>query len=92
MQMEEMRLDGNAAGGMLGEVFSHEMTAAMATCSGCKTASPVGRLMNYGGEMGTVLRCPVCDTVMVRIVRTDRWIRFEASGTAMFVIQGRAGR
>ena len=27
MQIEEMRLDGNAAGGILRDVFAHEMTA-----------------------------------------------------------------
>ncbi len=86
MLMEEMRLDGNAAGGMLREVFAREMTAALATCTGCGTAGPLGALMNYGGAMGVVLRCPVCDTVMLRIVSTPGRLRVDASGTALLVI------
>jgi len=86
MPMDEMRLDGNAAAGMLSEVFSREMTAALGTCVGCGAASPVGRLMSYGGEMGVILRCPACDTVMLRVVRTPGWIRLDASGTTLFAI------
>ncbi len=89
MLMEDMRLDGNAAGGMLREVFAREMTAAIATCTGCAMASYVGALMNYGREMGMVLRCPVCDTVMLRIVSTPGWFRVDASGMATLMIPNR---
>ena len=89
MLMEDMRLDGNAAGGMLREVFAREMTAAVATCAGCAMASLVGTLMNYGGEMGVVLRCPACDTVMLRIVSTPGWFRVDASGMAVLMIPER---
>jgi Family of unknown function (DUF6510) len=34
MNVEDLRLDGNAAGGLLNEVFSFEMTAAETTCGG----------------------------------------------------------
>ena len=81
-----MRLDGNAAGGMMREVFAHEMTAALAICVGCRRPSPVGTLLDYGGEMGVILRCPSCDTVMLRIVRTPFGLYVDASGTAMFSI------
>jgi hypothetical protein len=87
MQIDDMHLDGNAAAGMLSQVFSREMTTAMGTCVGCGAASPVGRLMNYGGEMGVILRCPACDTVMLRMVSTPGWIRLDASGTALFEIR-----
>jgi hypothetical protein len=33
--MDEQRLDGNAAAGTLGEVFSFEVTTAGYTCAGC---------------------------------------------------------
>ena len=32
MQDSDLRLDGNAAGGLLNEIFPFEMTAAEATC------------------------------------------------------------
>ena len=86
MQTEEMRLDGNAAGGTLREVFAAEMTEAIATCIGCGTARPVGALLDYGHGMGVVLRCPGCDTAMLRIVRTTGWLRLDASGISLLMI------
>lgn len=86
MQTEEMRLDGNAAGGALREVFAQEMTAALATCTGCGTRRPVGALLEYGHRMGVVLRCPVCEAVMLRTVRTQGWLCLDASGTSLLTI------
>ena len=86
MQIEEMRLDGNAAGGMLREVFTHEMTAALATCAGCGTIGPIGALLEYGHRMGIVLRCPTCDTPVLRIVRTPGLLRLDPSGILLLTI------
>jgi Family of unknown function (DUF6510) len=86
MQVEDMRLDGNAAGGVLREIFSRDVTAARATCMGCGASVPIGSLLDYGGDMGVILRCPACDAVMLRIVRTASWLRFDASGTALFLM------
>ena len=54
----EQRLDGNAAAGLLREVFAVELTAAIAVCGGCGRHSVVAELMLYGGALGAVLRCP----------------------------------
>ena len=86
MRIEEMRLDGNAAGGALREVFAWEMTAAVATCAGCGTASMVGALLEYGHAMGVILRCPSCDAPMLAIVRSPGWVRVDASGTSLLAI------
>ena len=86
MQTEEMRLDGNAVGGTLREVFALEMTTAVATCAGCGTARPVGALLDYGHGMGVVLRCPGCDTAMLRIVRARGSLRVDASGISLLMI------
>ena len=91
MQTEEMRLDGNAAGGALREVFAWEMTAALATCAGCGAASMVGELLEYGHAMGTVLRCPRCEAPMLSVVRTPGWVRMDASGTSLLVIPADPG-
>lgn len=86
MQTEETRLDGNASGGTLREVFAHEMTAALATCEGCGTIRPVGALLEYGHRMGVVLRCPRCEAAMLRIVRTPGWLHVDASRTSFLMI------
>ncbi len=86
MQTEEMRLDGNAAGGALRQVFAQDVTMALATCMGCGTTRPVGALLEYGQEMGVVLRCPSCDNPVLRLVRTPGWLRLDASGVSFLMI------
>jgi hypothetical protein len=86
MQIEEMRLDGNAAGGMLREVYARDVTGALATCAGCGAGGAVGTLLAYGHAMGVVLRCPGCDAVMLRVVRTPGRVSVSASGTALLAI------
>jgi hypothetical protein len=45
--MDENRLDGNAAGGLLGEIFPFEMTTAQVTCTSCGSLWRVGQTMVY---------------------------------------------
>ena len=40
--MDELRLDGNAAAGTLGEVFSFEATTAEYACDGCSRTGRLG--------------------------------------------------
>ena len=89
MQIEEMRLDGNAAAGALRQIFAQEMTVAIATCAGCGTARRIGALLEYGHAMGVVLRCPGCDTAMLRFARTAGWLRLDASGISYLLIPER---
>ncbi len=76
MSEETLRLDGNAAAGLLAEIFPFEMTSAQSTCAGCGRTAPLGTLLLYGGMVGTVLRCPTCDQAQMRIVhaRGRYWI------------------
>jgi Family of unknown function (DUF6510) len=69
MSEESLRLDGNAAAGVLGEIFAVEMTSAQCTCAHCGHVAPLGGLVLYGGQVGTVLRCPTCEQVQMRLVR-----------------------
>jgi hypothetical protein len=64
------RLDGNAAAGVLAEIFALEMTSAIGTCANCGRAGSLGELMLYGGEIGTVLRCPGCEHLLICITHT----------------------
>jgi len=69
MSIQEMKLDGNAIGGLLREIFTMEMTAANTTCAGCGAVNAIGRVAVYVHAPGTVVRCPECDAVLMRIVR-----------------------
>ena len=86
MQTEAIHLDGNAAGGALRDVFAHEMTAALATCGGCGAVGALGALLDYGRPMGVVLRCPTCETAVLRIVRTPGFLRLDLSGIRLLTI------
>jgi NAD-dependent SIR2 family protein deacetylase len=78
-------LDGNAAGGLLREVFAFEATAARMTCSGCARMVPMGELRLYAIELGAILRCPSCDAAVVRIGRTPRGLWLDLRGAATVV-------
>jgi hypothetical protein len=65
--MERLRLDGNAAAGLLQEVFAAEVTTAVGTCDGCGAVDAVGAVHVYRAA-GTVLRCPHCEAVLMKIV------------------------
>lgn len=62
-----MTLDGNAAAGILRQVFAVEMTDALGTCAGCGKVEPVGAVVAYNRAPGLVLRCPHCDRVLVKL-------------------------
>lgn len=72
----ENKLDGNAAGGILQAIFPFDMTSVQVTCSGCAARAALGTVAAYLHGMGTILRCPFCDTVLIRVaqVRGDYWL------------------
>jgi Family of unknown function (DUF6510) len=68
MTMDELKLDGNAAAGLLREIFALEVTTAGGICASCGAHEPVGALHVYAHAPGTVIRCPHCEAVLMRIV------------------------
>ena len=65
----ENKLDGNAAAGMLQEIFPFDMTLVQITCTGCGAADVMGALPAYIHGMGTIVRCPSCDTALIRVAQ-----------------------
>lgn len=80
MRDNDLRLDGNAAGGLLNELFPFEMTTAEATCGGCGTMKLLGEVMFYRHGMGAILRCADCDAALIRITHVRGWYRLDLSG------------
>jgi len=75
MMMTEY-LDGNVMGGVLGELFAMDVTAAIGRCAACGTSSAVGEARVYPNTPGMIARCPTCDEITIRVVRSaDRaWL------------------
>ena len=80
--MDERRLDGNAVGGLLGEVFTFEATMAEAACNRCGTVAHVGETMAYVTEIGTVVRCTSCDNALIRIAQNPRGYFLDLRGVS----------
>ena len=85
------RVDGNAAAGILSEVFVPDLTIARAKCAGCGTTRTIGALLVYAHGMGTVIRCPGCDHVVLRVARTPTHMWLDATGATSIVISRDAG-
>jgi hypothetical protein len=87
---DALRVDGNAAAGILSELFVPDLTAARAKCAGCGATRTIGALMVYAHGMGTVARCPGCDRVVLRISRTPTHVWLDATGATSIVISRNA--
>ncbi|MDX6512157.1 MAG: hypothetical protein QOE36_1661 [Gaiellaceae bacterium] len=86
MDSNDLRLDGNALGGLLGEVFSHELTSATCQCGGCGAEEPLGATPVYVHAPGVVVRCPHCDAAVLVVVRSPRGWRVALEGLARIEI------
>jgi hypothetical protein len=82
MDDTELRLDGNAAAGLLDEVFAPEVTTAILGCAGCGMTGPVGAAHVYDRAPGVVLRCPGCSRVLMRFARTRDELIADLRGVA----------
>ena len=66
--MDDFAVDGNAIAGLLASVFGAEMTTATGTCGSCGTITMVAELPVYLTEIGTVVRCRSCQSVLMVFV------------------------
>jgi hypothetical protein len=69
-------LDGNAAAGVLREVFAVDVTSAHGQCVGCGRTGPMAETRLFADAPGLVLRCAGCDAVLLRLVSGGgrRWL------------------
>jgi hypothetical protein len=75
-------LDGNAIGGMLIDVFGHDMTTVEVTSGTCGTTRPVAELVVYLRAPGTVVRCRTCNTVVMVFVKRRGMYGVDLTGLA----------
>jgi predicted RNA-binding Zn-ribbon protein involved in translation (DUF1610 family) len=86
MSDERLRLDGNAAAGRLTEIYPFDMTTAQCTCATCGWEGPLGSMLLYGGAMGTILRCPTCEQVLIRITHIRARFMMDMRGLSAMMV------
>ena len=93
MDERQLRLDGNAAAGILGEVFVHEMSAARGACVSCGCIAQLGsqHLYMYPRSPGAVLRCAACQEILVVLVRAGGRYRLGLRGLAWLELPDAVG-
>jgi len=72
----DARVDGNALGGALMELFGREMTDARSCCAGCGAINRLGALVVYDRAPGAVIRCPGCDAVILVAIERPTGLQF----------------
>ena len=77
---QSLMLDGNAAAGILHEIFDLEMTASPTECAHCGKEGEMATLQAYMEGPGIILRCPTCQSVILRIVQTPEATFVDARG------------
>ena len=87
MTTDDRHLDGNAAGGVLGQIFALEMTTAEVICANCDRVGPIGAALVYGMAIGTIIRCPGCGEALIRVAHGPQryWVDF--SGTRLMQLR-----
>jgi len=82
MDETQLRMDGNAAAGILREVFAQELSAARGACESCGTVAAMGsqHLYMYPLSPGAVLRCSSCGDVLLVLVHAGGRYRLGLRG------------
>jgi hypothetical protein len=83
MTSDEQHLDGNAAGGVLWQIFAVEMTTAEVICANCDAVGPLGAALVYATAMGTIISCPDCGKALMRIAHGPQRYWLDFSGTRL---------
>lgn len=84
------RLDGNAVGGILHAIFPFEMTTAEGICAGCGQVNVLAATAVYTHGMGTIIRCPSCDTALIRVteIKGRYWLDMRGVRVLQLSLEG----
>jgi hypothetical protein len=84
VDVADLKLDGNAVGGLLAELFGADLTSESTVCSSCGAQEVLACLDVYLCSPGTVIRCRHCHALMMRIVEAPKRVWIDLSGVAVF--------
>lgn len=77
-------VDGNALAGILSEIFPGDPTLHECRCATCGSTEPLARALVYLNCPGTVVRCPHCSAVMLRLATTPTGTYLTITATLRF--------
>src|SRR5258707_7234740 len=82
MDETQLRLDGNAAAGLMREVFVQGMTAARGACASCRNVAAMGSQHLYMSSLapGAVLRGSRCEAMLLVFVHAGGRYRLGLRG------------
>jgi hypothetical protein len=86
---QSLMLDGNALAGLLHDLFYAEMTDAAVECANCGRHGEMGSLWAFVESPGYVLRCPDCQSIVMRIAVTPEQVYLDARGAAYVCVPNR---
>jgi hypothetical protein len=70
MTGSNLETDGNTLAGPLHDLLCVEVTTAIGRCTQCGRAAPMAEVRVFDHAPGLVARCPTCDQVLLRLVRS----------------------
>jgi hypothetical protein len=88
--VDDQMLDGNAAAGLLSEVFALDATGAIVTCAACGAHGALATAHVYMSGIGTVIRCPACSAALMRLARIRGELRADLRGVGLLAQAGGA--
>jgi flavoprotein len=68
-------VDGNAAAGILSEVFAGDVTQMLTECSGCGAVAPFAEAVVEIDETAAIVRCRGCTHTLVTVLRSEGEVR-----------------
>ncbi len=73
-------LDGNSAAGELSAIFAVDITAAEGQCAHCGATKRFAEAHSYMQAPGMVVRCAVCEHVLLRLVNVGQRVFLDVRG------------
>ena len=80
--MTDPHTDGNILAGPLSNVFTVEISTAIAICAGCGRSDRLAAVPVYGAPMGFIARCPSCDHILLRYTNIPTGTTLDMRGIA----------
>ncbi|WP_106813850.1 DUF6510 family protein [Microbacterium timonense] len=68
-------VDGNAAAGLLWDVFGTDVTTLVGVCGGCGSAAPLAEAVVELDEVAAIVRCRTCTHTLLTVLRQGDGVR-----------------